>query len=267
MKRIARNAKVRNGFHQAKWDEPIIFELSNKGERGIMVARANKKIEETVGDGVSRLPTAMRRTTPPDLPEISQPRVLRHYMRLSQQTLGADVNIEIGQGTCTVKYSPKVNDALSRLPQIAELHPLQPEESVQGMLEIMYKTDSYMREISGMSRFTFQPGGGSQGILTMASVVQKYFEEKGEADTRNEIITTIFSHPSDAAAPAVKGYKIIYIGPDKDGYPDLEAFNMAVSEKTAGLFECTSSIWLIFDHWFSSQNGRWSQLIGHETAR
>ena len=236
MKRIDRSAIVRSGFHQAKWDEPIIFELSNKGERGILVAKANKTIESEVGDGVSKLPPAMRRKSPPALPEISQPRVLRHYMRLSQQTLGADVNIEIGQGTCTVKYSPKINDMLSRLPQAAELHPLQPEESVQGMLEIFHETDTYMREISGMSRFTFQPGGGSQGILTMASVVSKHFEDKGEADTRNEIITTIYSHPSDAAAPAVKGYKIIHIGPDEDGYPDFEAFKEVVSEKTAGFF-------------------------------
>lgn len=236
MKRIDRSSKVRNGFHQAKWDEPIIFELSNKGERGILVPQANTTISEKVGDGVSRIPASMRRNSPPPLPEISQPRVLRHYMRLSQQTLGADLNIEIGQGTCTVKYSPKVNEVLSRLPQASELHPLQPEATVQGMLEIFHKTDCYMREISGMTRFTFQPGGGSQGILTMASIVQKYFEEKGEAEARNEIITTIYSHPSDAAAPAVKGYKIIHIAPDENGYPDFEAFKAVVSEKTAGFF-------------------------------
>lgn len=233
MKRIDRSDKVRNGFHQAKWDEPIIFELSQKGERGILVPKAEKQIVEEVGDGFSGLSPAMRRSTPPALPEISQSRVLRHYMRLSQETLGADVNIEIGQGTCTVKYSPKVNDALCRLPKAAVLHPLQPEESVQGMLEIFHKTDLFMREISGMDKFTFQPGAGSQGILTIASIISKYFEEKGEADQRDEIITTIYSHPSDAAAPAVKGYKIIHIGPDKNGHPDFEAFKAAVSEKTA----------------------------------
>lgn len=236
MKRIDRSSRVRNGFHQAKWDEPIIFELSNKGERGILVPKANKTISDSIGDGVSNIPPSMVRRTPLPLPEISQPRVLRHYMRLSQQTLGADVNIEIGQGTCTVKYSPKVNDQLSRLPTASELHPLQPEESVQGMLEIFYRTDGYLQEISGLDRFTFQPGGGSQGILTMASIVRKYFEEHGEVNTRNEIITTIYSHPSDAAAPAVQGYKIIYITPDKDGYPDFEAFREVVSERTAGFF-------------------------------
>ncbi|MCT4595449.1 MAG: aminomethyl-transferring glycine dehydrogenase subunit GcvPB [Anaeromicrobium sp.] len=233
MKRIDRNYKVRN-FHQAKWDEPIIYELSKKGERGILVPEVSDEIKDRVGECTSKLPKGMLRKEPVNLPEISQSRVLRHYMRLSQQTLGADVNIEIGQGTCTVKYSPKINEQFARMPQITELHPLQDESTVQGMLEIIHSTDEYMREISGMSRFTFQPGGGSQGILAMASIIRKYHEDKGNHKTKDEIITTIYSHPSDAAAPAVKGYKIIYIHPDENGYPDFEAFRAAVNERTAG---------------------------------
>lgn len=233
MKRINRNNGVRN-FHQAKWDEPIIFELSKKGERGVLVPMAGEEIERVVGDGISKLPESMRRKAAPNLPEMSQNRVLRHYVRLSQETLGADVNIEIGQGTCTVKYSPKVNEFLARLPEMTEVHPLQDESTVQGILEIIYKTEVYFREISGMDRFTFQPGGGSQAILTMASIIRAYHREKGEENTRDEIITTIYSHPSDAAAPAVQGYKIIYIQPDEYGRPDYEAFKAAVSERTAG---------------------------------
>lgn len=236
MKKIDRSCKVRKNFHQAKWDEPVIFELSKKGERGILVPKAEAKVAEAVGDGISRLPEGMRRKTAPNLPEMSQNRVLRHFIRLSQETLGADVNIEIGQGTCTVKYSPKINDQLARMPKMTELHPLQDESTVQGILQIMYETDLYFREISGMDRFTFQPSGGSQGILAMASLVYAYFKEKNEENQRNEIITTIYSHPSDAAAPHVKGYKIIYIHPDENGYPDYEAFKEAVSEKTAAFF-------------------------------
>jgi glycine dehydrogenase subunit 2 len=235
MKRINRDYRVRN-FHQAKWDEPIIFELSKKGERGILVPKAEEEIAKAVGDGISLLPDAMKRKKSPNLPEMSQARVLRHYTRISQETLGADVNIEIGQGTCTVKYSPKINDQLARLPEITELHPLQDESTVQGMLEIIYKTDIFMREISGMDRFTFQPSGGSQAILAMASIARAYHNNKGETDQRDEVITTIYSHPSDAAAPAVQGYKIIYILPDENGYPDFEAFKEAVSERTAAFF-------------------------------
>lgn len=236
MKKIDRSCNVRKNFHQAKWDESIIYELSKKGERGILVPKAEKGVSEKIGDGISKLPEQMKRKYAPNLPEMSQNRVLRHYTRLSQETLGADVNIEIGQGTCTVKYSPKINDQLARIPNMSELHPLQDESSVQGILEIMYKTDLYFREISGMDRFTFQPSGGSQGILAMASLTYAYFKEKGEEKQRDEIITTIYSHPSDAAAPHVKGYKIIYIQPDENGYPNYEAFKEAVSERTAAFF-------------------------------
>ncbi len=235
MKKIDRSNPVRTGFHQAKWDEPVIFELSQPGERGILVNQADPEVAAAT-EGKDILPAFLKRETAPALPEISQPRVLRHYARLAQETLGADVNIEIGQGTCTVKYSPKINEQLAALPQMREMHPLQDPSTCQGILEIMYKTDLYFREISGMDRFTFQPGGGSQGILGMASLVYSYFKDRGEEKQRNEIITTIYSHPSDAAAPHVKGYKIIYIHPDKDGYPDYEAFKAAVNEHTAAFF-------------------------------
>ncbi len=247
MKRINRSFQARK-FHQAKWDEPVIFELSQKGERGILVPQAEDEIVCVVGDGVSVLPDMMKRKAAPKLPEISQPRVLRHYTRLSQETLGADVNIEIGQGTCTVKYSPKVNDALARMPEMAELHPLQDEETVQGILEIMYKTDLFMREISGMDRFSFQPGGGSQAILAIASMMRAYHKEKGEEGQRNEVITTLYSHPSDAAAPAVKGFKIIHIHPDAEGYPDFEQFNKAVSERTAGFIVANPEDTGVYNH-------------------
>ncbi|MCC3866813.1 aminomethyl-transferring glycine dehydrogenase subunit GcvPB [Terrisporobacter mayombei] len=231
VKAINRDYKVRN-FHQAKWDEPIIFELSQRGERGVIPPSADCEVVSAVGDGVSVLPKNFIRKSV-DLPEVAQHRVLRHYLRLSQQTLGADLNVEIGQGTCTVKYSPKINEKLARLPQVTELHPLQDESTVQGILEIMSKTEEYMKEISGMDRFSFQPSGGSQAIMTMASIVRAYHDKNGDSDVRDEIITTIYSHPSDAAAPAVKGYKIIKIFPDENGYPGFEAFKTAISERTA----------------------------------
>lgn len=234
MKRIDRSNIVRD-FHQAKWDEPIIFELSTPGERGIIVPAAEKEIESQVGDGFSAIPENLRRKSDLKLPEIAQHRVLRHYTRLSQETLGADVNLEIGQGTCTVKYSPKINELIARSSKVTELHPLQDPDTVQGMLEIMYKMDKSLQAISGMDRFTFQPSGGSQAIYTMAALVRAYHEKNGN-DQKDEIITTIYSHPSDAAAPVVAGYKIKYIFPDEQGYPDLEAFKLAVSDKTAAFF-------------------------------
>ncbi len=225
--------KLRREFHEARWEEPIIFELSNEGERGILVPR-DEEMEEMVGDVISALPSEIVRKEPPKLPELSQKRVLMHYLRLSQETLGADINVDIGQGTCTMKYSPKVNEFLVQSPKVSELHPYQSEETVQGALEIMYKLDLFLREISGLDRFVFQPGGGSQAIFAMASIIRAYHKSRDE--NRDEIITTIFSHPSDAAAPAVKGFRVITIYPDPEtGIPDVEALKEAVSRRTAGL--------------------------------
>lgn len=226
--------KTRN-FHQAKWSEPVLFELSRPGERGLMVPETEDSIAQETGDAMSLLPEKMRRTKPPALPEISQMRVLKHFLRISQQCLGADFNVDIGQGTCTMKYSPKINETLVRSPKVTALHPFQDDSTVQGALEIIYKLDGFLREISGMSQFTFQPGGGSAAILAMASIIHAYHSVHKEAGQRDEMITTIFSHPSDAAAAAVKGYKIITLYQNEDGLPDVEALKKAVSNRTAGL--------------------------------
>ena len=222
-------------FHQAQWDEPVIFELGQPGQRGILVPEVDEKIKTSVGDPLADIPAGLRRQDPPRLPEISQPGVLRHYDHLSQETLGVDFNIDVGQGTCTMKYSPKVNDQLARMPEMTELHPLQDESTVQGILEIMYRFEQILKEISGMDRFTLQPGAGSAAIYTNVSIIRAYHRSRGEADQRDEILTTIFSHPSDAACAKVAGYRIITLYPDKDGYPDLDALKEAVSHRTAGL--------------------------------
>ncbi|MDQ6419766.1 aminomethyl-transferring glycine dehydrogenase subunit GcvPB [Paenibacillus sp. LHD-117] len=233
MKRIRREHKVR-AFHQAKWDEPVIFELHQAGERGVLPPEAEAGIAAAVGDGISAIPEGMRRTISPKLPEIGQAKVLRHYLRLSQETLGSDFNVEIGQGTCTMKYIPRVNEMLIRTDKVADLHPLQDESTVQGMLEIYHRMDLAMREISGLDAFSFQPSSGTQALFAMASIVRAYHEANGEGEQRDEIITTIFSHPSQAATAAVKGYKIITLYPDENGFPDIEKLKAVVSERTAG---------------------------------
>ena len=222
-------------FHQARWDEPIIFELSRAGQRGILVPPVEEEIRAQVGDAMIGLPAFMRRKEPPALPELSQPQVLRHYVRLSQENLGTDLNIDVGQGTCTMKYSPKINDQLARAPKMSEVHPLQEEGTVQGILEIMYSFEEILKAISGLDRFSLQPGAGSAAIYTNVSIIRAYHEARGEGAQRDEMITTIFSHPSNAACAKTAGYKIITLYPDEDGYPDLEALKEAVSPRTAGL--------------------------------
>ena len=227
-------AKVRN-FHQAKWDEEIIFELDTPGQCGMLTPQIEPEIEQLVGDCLSTLPQNMKRVQPPELPEVSQMRVLKHFLRLSQQCLGADFNIDIGQGTCTVKYNPKINEVLAGNENASQIHPLQDQSTVQGALEIMYKLELFLKEISGMDRFSLQPSSGSSAIFIMASIIQAYHKSRGQAEQRDEIITTIFSHPSDAAAAAVKGYKVITLYQNEDGLPEAEALKKVVSNRTAGL--------------------------------
>ncbi len=222
-------------FQQASWNEPIIFELSTPGERGISISPVEPIVRDTVGDVVAALPDGLRRSSRPALPEIGQMRVLKHYLRLSQENLGSDLNVDIGQGTCTIKYSPKINDQLIEVPQLRALHPEQDSADTQGTLELIWRLERIMAEISGMDAVSLASPGGSAGIWTNIAMIRAYHASRGEAEQRDEVITTIFSHPANAAAAKVAGYKVITIYPDADGYPDLGALKAALSERTAAI--------------------------------
>ncbi len=222
-------------FHQARWDEPLVFQVSAPGERGVLVSRPEADLVEVTGPVASVVPATVLRTAPLELPELAQARVLRHYVRLSQENLGADLNVDIGQGTCTMKYSPKINDQLVNTPLLRDLHPLQDPATVQGVLEIISRLEQMLAEISGMSRVSMQTSGGSGAIWANVAMIRAYHRSRGEDEQRREVITTIFSHPSNAAAAKTAGYDVITLYPDADGYPDLEAMKAAVGPQTAAL--------------------------------
>lgn len=226
------NHNIKKEYHQARWNEPIIYELGSEGERGILLPGAPQ--EEGFSDCENLIPASMRREAPPALPEVSQVEVLRHYLRLSQENLAAGLVADVGMATSTVKYNPPVNERLVRNPKLTELHPLQDERTIQGVLEIISKLGDFFKEISGMDCVSFQPRGGSEAIYTNIAILRAYHASHGESKQRDEIITTIFAHPSDAAAPYTAGYKIITLYPEESGYPDLNALKSAISDRTAG---------------------------------
>jgi len=232
---MERKVKLRN-YQAPVWNEPVIMELGRSGERGVLLPEIEDEIRSSVGSLESLLPEKAMRQAPPDLPELSQAQVLRHYLRLSQMTLGMELDIDLGVGTCTMKYSPKVNEGLAGM--IADVHPLQDEETMQGLLEVIHRFGHvFLREVSGMDEFSFQPGGGSAAAYNNACIMMKYHEANGELEQRNEIITTIFSHPCDAACPATAGFKVVTLYPEEEtGLPSVEALKAAVSDRTAGLF-------------------------------
>jgi len=222
-------------YQQAHWDEPVLFELSQPGERALLLPECEPAVAAAGARAVACLPAGMRRAAAPALPELSQNRLLRHYLRLSQENLGADLNVDVGQGTCTMKYNPKVNEQLARDPRMSELHPLQHESTVQGLLQVMHEMEGVIREVSGMDAVSLQPRSGSQAIYANIAMIRAWFEARGEGAQRDEIVTTIFSHPSDAACAKVLGYKVITLYPDADGYPDLDALKAALGPRTAAL--------------------------------
>lgn len=216
-------------YHAAVWDEPVIMEMGHPGRRGVMFPRADEGPE-----GISELvPAAMRRRTAPALPELSEPEVQRHYLRLSQQTLGM-MGISLF-GTCTMKYNPAVSEAATRRPHLLAVHPLQPEDTLQGVLSIVHDFDLILRELSGMDRFVFQAGGGADAAYLNCCVTRAYHASRGELGTRDEIITSIQAHPCNAATAAAAGFKVVTLPLEENGYPALEALKAAVSDRTAAL--------------------------------
>jgi len=223
-------------YRAVAWNEPLVYQLSRKGRRGFTLRAAEDDVKAKTGDVISHIPESMRRRTPPDLPELSEPGVVRHYIRLSQQNFGVDSGIILGVGTCTMKYNPKINETLARSPKLADIHPLQDSETVQGILEVMYQLSRWLCAISGMDEFCLQPRGGAHAVLTNARIIRAYHESNGELEQRNEIVTTVLSHPCNAGSPSVAGFKVITLYPDKEtGVPDVEALKTAVSKHTAGM--------------------------------
>lgn len=219
-------------FHAASWDEQLIFEQSVPGERGILISQPEPEVDKFSGPDILG---KMKRNKAPELPEVNQMKVNRHYMRLSQETQCAiDLAINISEGTCTMKYSPKIQEHTSRHPGINEVHPLQDPDTMQGLLEIYYKAEEFLKQVSGLDAFSVQPGGGGQAVYTAACIMRAYHKEHNTH--RDQIITTSFSHPVDAATPKTAGFDIITLLPDEQGYPDLDALKSAVSERTAGIF-------------------------------
>jgi glycine dehydrogenase subunit 2 len=250
-------ADIDTGYQAVRWHEPFIYELSRKGSSNDIVPKAEEEILQQVGDVTGKIPTKIRRVTPPHLPELSEPEIMRHYLRLSQETFGYDSGINIGLGTCTMKYSPKINEQLSKLPSIAALHPLQPEETMQGLLAILYELRNWLCELSGMAEFSFQPRGGGHGVYSNARIMRAVQAARGNHH-KNEVITCAVSHPCNAATPSSIGYKVIELHPNKEtGDIGMDQMRAAVSERTAGLFLTAPYDTGVFD----SQLGEYIELV------
>jgi glycine cleavage system P protein (glycine dehydrogenase) subunit 2 len=220
-------------YHAPVWDEPVVMQMGHPGRRGQLFPRASAKVADAVGTLDSLLPAAARRRTPPALPEMTEPEVQRHYLHLSQMTQGM-TGISLF-GTCTMKYNAPVNEAIAWRPEIAELHPAQDEDTLQGVLALLHNFDLCLREVSGMAQFVFQAGGGADAAYTSCCVTRAYHASRGELAQRDEIITTIQAHPCNSATAAAAGFKVVTLMLEENGYPSVEALKAALSPRTAAL--------------------------------
>jgi glycine dehydrogenase subunit 2 len=221
-------------YHAAVWDEPLVMELGRPGGRGVEVPPLEAELAAANGDPDELVPPSLRRAAPPALPEVSEPEVLHHYLRLSQETLGM-MGVSLF-GTCTMKYNPRVSELVTAQPFVAEVHPLQDAETLQGTLEILHRLEEALRELSGMDAFVFQPGGGADAAYLHACITRSYFADRGELGERDEVITSIQAHPCNPATAATAGFNVITLPLEESGYPSLEALRAAVSPRTAALF-------------------------------
>ena len=185
------------------------------------------------------------REKPLHLPHVSENELIRHYTALSHRVHGMNDGF-YPLGSCTMKYNPKVNETLAALPGFARLHPLQPEDTAQGALELMYRTGKLLGEITGMDGFTLQPAAGAHGEFTGLLLIKAYHVSRGDT-ARREIIVPDSAHGTNPASSVMADFRVVNIPSGPDGCVDLDALRKAVGPQTAGLMLTNPNTVGIFD--------------------
>ena len=209
-------------------DSRVIFEKSVKGRIGVSLPESDVP-EIPFTDTIS---PELLRDKPAELPEVSEPQVVRHYVNLSVKNHHIDRDF-YPLGSCTMKYNPKINDALASLPGFANIHPDQPAETVQGALHIMYELEQMLLKISGMSDATLQLCAGSQGEFAGLLIMKNYHEKNGE--NRKYIIIPETAHGTNPASVVLSGFEPREIKSDKRGRVDIEDLKSKLDKEVAGM--------------------------------
>ena len=205
------------------------------------------------GQGLSLMPpcdvpeiTLSRpRTEPLDLPHVSETELTRHYTALAKRVHGVNDGF-YPLGSCTMKYNPKINEDMAALPGFSQIHPLQPEETVQGCLEVLHESEKLLGEITGMDAMTFQPAAGAHGEFTGLLLIKAYHARRNDA-ARTKIIVPDSAHGTNPASAVMAGFTVVNIPSGEDGCVDVEALRGAVGPDTAGLMLTNPNTVGIFD--------------------
>lgn len=204
--------------------EPTIFELSSPGRTGVTFPQAD--VPSTP------LPDTLIRENLP-LPELSEVDVVRHFTRLSRMNYCIDYGI-YPLGSCTMKYNPRINEATARFPGFAYTHPLQPEETIQGNLYLMYHLQEWLKEIAGFSAISLQPAAGAHGELTGILMIRAYHQHRGDTK-RTRVLIPDSAHGTNPATSAMSGFEVVPVPTDKNGNVDLEILRSLLDDTIAGI--------------------------------
>ena len=208
----------------------LIFEKSVPDRKGLTVTSCSVPASININKNLLR-------SEPAELPQLSELDVVRHFTELSRRNFGVDNNF-YPLGSCTMKYNPKVAERIASYPGFAHLHPLLPQLRLggmltQGALQVLYQTDIFLREITGMAGFTMQPMAGAHGELTGLMIMAAYHRDRGNKKTT--VLIPDSGHGTNPASAAIAGYEVVTIPTDENGVMDMKAFEDALSDEVAGI--------------------------------
>ncbi len=207
-------------WRQAYWNEPLILQTGDTERIGFTIPKTERKYSPR---------KELLRENPAEIPGHTEQEVVRHYVRLSQMSFGVDTGM-VPLGSCTMKYNPKVE--LRAVEVTEDLHPLQDEETVQGVLELMYLMQNWLAEITGTDLCSLQPPAGAAGELTGLLMMKKYFADRNQE--RDEVLVADTAHGTNPASAGMLGLKVVYIRSNSEGLVDLEVLRKATGDKTLG---------------------------------
>ncbi|HXO66437.1 MAG TPA: aminomethyl-transferring glycine dehydrogenase subunit GcvPB [Candidatus Dormibacteraeota bacterium] len=229
-------------FASGHGPEPLINELRHHPHGGPQLPPVG--VPERDLDDL--IPKSRRRRVALGLPTTSEPEVLRHFGRLARRTFSLQQGL-YPLGSCTMKYNPAVNEALARLDGFAQIHPYQPEDTVQGALRLMFELEGWLREITGMDRISLQPAAGAHGEWTGLRIIQAFHKDQGQGVQRDTVLVPDSAHGTNPASATLAGLKAVTVKSTTQGLVDIDDYRaklgphvaavMLTNPNTLGLFE------------------------------
>lgn len=208
----------------------LIFEISQPGRTAYSLPKNDVDTVELNEE----LPSHLLRSEEPELPEISELQLMRHYTALSNKNFGVETGF-YPLGSCTMKYNPKRNEVAAKMSGFSAIHPLQPTNTTQGALQLMYELQEDLKEVTGMDAMTLQPAAGAQGEWTGLLILKAYHAKNGEGEQRKKILIPDSAHGTNPASAVVAGFDVVEIKSNERDTVDIEALKAAVGDDTAGL--------------------------------